>query len=420
MPQVTYGTIDVNSIPKGANIFLDGIELGITPKIIPQIESGSHKLTLRYPGYETLTKGIMVEEGTTLTISEYLFVKTGSLTILSEPVGATVFIDGEVKGKTPLDLIDMPIKDYMVSVELDKYLKVEGRITVQYASNTTQKYELDPQPGKVRLFTDPADANVVIKDKRFSTKEKYKSGGDGSLLVDLSVGEYKITVNKKGYEPADINISIDPADVLMKDITLKKIPSGISSDPDMGFLTVNTMDERTMLKISGIKEVQKLPMEYFELKYGQYNLKAFGPGLETKKSSVAIDRQKTSTIDINLDFKSRSKALKYSLMFPGGGQFYAGSKSRTRGLIYAATVLGTGALLSTGITNYFDEQKLLDQYQINYQNATSSEDIDASWLLYEQQSVTVNDAQTNMMILGTTLASAWLTSIIDAYFFSGF
>ena len=116
----------------------------------------------------------------------------------------------------------MPIKDYMVSVELDKYLKVEGRITVQYASNTTQKYELDPQPGKVRLFTDPADANVVIKDKRFSTKEKYKSGGDGSLLVDLSVGEYKITVNKKGYEPADINISIDPADVLMKDITLKK------------------------------------------------------------------------------------------------------------------------------------------------------------------------------------------------------
>ena len=186
----------------------------------------------------------------------------------------------------------------------------------------------------------------------------------------------------------------------------------------MGFLTVNTMDERTMLKISGIKEVQKLPMEYFELKYGQYNLKAFGPGLETKKSSVAIDRQKTSTIDINLDFKSRSKALKYSLMFPGGGQFYAGSKSRTRGLIYAATVLGgTGALLSTGITNYFDEQKLLDQYQINYQNATSSEDIDASWLLYEQQSVTVNDAQTNMMILGTTLASAWLTSIIDAYFF---
>ena len=347
-------------------------------------------------------------------------VKTGSLSILSDPIGATVYLDGDARGKTPLDLSGLPIKDYMIRIDLNKYLQVESRITVQYGTNTTKKYNLDPQPGKLRIFTDPVSADVVVKDKRYSTKEKYKTGGDGSLLVDLPVGDYKVTINKKGYEPTDLSIMINPADVLMKDITLKKIPSGTSSNPDMGFLTVNTMDNRTMLKISGIKQVQTLPMEYFELEYGQYNLKAFGPGLETRKSSVVIDRQKTSTIDINLDFKSRSKALKYSLMFPGGGQFYAGSKSRTRGLIYAATALGTGALLSDGIINYFDNQKLLDQYQTNYQNATSAEDIDASWLLYEQQSVTVNDAQTNMMILGTTLASAWLTSIIDAYFFSGF
>ena len=89
-----------------------------------------------------------------------------------------------------------------------------------------------------------------------------------------------------------------------------------------------------------------------------------------------------------------------------------------RGLIYAATFVGTGALLSQGISTYSDENKLLDQYQVNYQAATSAADIDATWALYEQQSAIVNDAQTNLMILSTTLVSAWLTSIIDSYFFS--
>ena len=75
----------------------------------------------------------------------------------------------------------------------------------------------------------------------------------------------------------------------------------------MGFLTVNTMDERTMLKISGIKEVQKLPMEYFELKYGQYNLKAFGPGLETKKAQLQLIGKKLLQLILILILKVDQK-----------------------------------------------------------------------------------------------------------------
>jgi len=187
----------------------------------------------------------------------------------------------------------------------------------------------------------------------------------------------------------------------------------------MGFLSVTSSDEKVRLKIQGIKEIQQLPLDYYELIYGTYNLKAFGIGLESKKKSVVIERQKTTKVEINLNPKERAKAVRYSLMFPGGGQFYGGSKSRIRGLIYAGTFIGTGALLSKGISTYSDENKLLDQYQVNYQAASSAADIDATWAIYEQQSVTVSDAQTNLMILSTTLVSAYLTSIIDSYFFSG-
>ena len=40
-------------------------------------------------------------------------------------------------------------------------------------------------------------------------------------------------------------------------------------------------------------------------------------------------------------------------------------------------------------------------------------------ITYEKQSSTVNNAQTNLMILSTTLISAYISSIIDSYFFSG-
>ena len=97
----------------------------------------------------------MVEDGKTLPISEYLVPKTGSLSILSDPIGATVYLDNFVKGQTPLDIPELPVKDYMIRLELKDYQMLERRITVQYAENTTQKYTLVPLPGKLNLFTSP-------------------------------------------------------------------------------------------------------------------------------------------------------------------------------------------------------------------------------------------------------------------------
>ena len=409
----TYGSIDVTTDPQGANILIDGVEVGVTPKTIPNLETGPHNLILNYPGYERLQKRIMVEDGKTIPISEYLVPKTGSLSILSEPIGATVYLDNFVKGETPLDIPELPVKDYMIRLELKDYQMLERRVTVQYAENTTQKFSLDPLPGKLNVFTSPARATIIIGG------ERYTSSSSGIATIELPVGQYRIEISKDGYEPLEKQVSIKPNDLGTLDINLKKIPAGVSSNPDMGFLTVNTIDGRVRLKIQGIKEVQRMPLEYFELIYGTYNLKAFGIGLETEKRKVEIERQKTTTIEMNLKKKQRAKAVRYSLMFPGGGQMYTGSKSRIRGLIYAGTFIGTGALLSKGISTYSDENKLLDQYQANYNAATSAAEIDATWVLYEQQSATVNDAQTNLIILSTTLVSAWLTSIIDSYFFSG-
>ena len=318
-------------------------------------------------------------------------------------------MDNAIQGQSPLDLFELNVRDYIVRLELEDYQTIERRVTVQYSENTTQKYTLEPLPGKLTLFTSPQSATIRIGNK------KYVSGTNGLASIQLPVGRYKMEISKKGYESFEEEVLITANYLGTRDINLKKLPAGVSSNPDMGFLTVNTLDGKIKLKIQGVKEPQRLPLKYFELKHGTYGLKAYGEGLESKKESVVINKQKTSTIEINLKRKQKAKALRYSLMFPGGGQLYEGSK---RSLIYAGAFLGSGLLLTNTLSTYSDDKSTLDQYKINYQTATSSADIDAAWNLYEQQSIKVNDARTNLIILGTTLASAWISSVIDTYFFS--
>ena len=409
----TYGSIDIISEPAGADILIDLVEYGVTPKTIEQIETGPHDLILNYPGYERLQKRIMVMENQTISVSEYLVPKTGSLSILTEPSGANVYLDNITKGQTPLNLMNLPVRDYIIRVELQDYQIIERRISVQYNENTTQKYDLEPLPGKLSLFTTPGLVTININGKR------YTSGSNGIASIELPVGKYILEVSKDGYEPMQRQVSIKPNDLGSLDINLKRLPAGVSSNPDMGFLTANTLDDRTRIKITGEKDIQRLPLQYYELKYGTYMIKAFGKGLETEKRKINIDRQKTTTVDINLKRKQKSKAVRYSMLFPGGGQIYEGSVAKYRGLLYTTAFVGAGALLAKNISSYSDEKELLDLYQANYLAATSSSDIDAKWALYSKQSSTVNDVRTNLMIFTTALISSYISGIIDSYFFSG-
>ena len=84
--QKTYGKVDIKSDPSGADILIDLVEYGVTPKIIENIETGPRDIILNYPGYERLQKRIMVKENEPVLISEYLVPKTGNLSILSEPL----------------------------------------------------------------------------------------------------------------------------------------------------------------------------------------------------------------------------------------------------------------------------------------------------------------------------------------------
>ncbi len=100
-PQPISGSIDVNSSPMSAEIYIDGKHYGQTPNYINEILIGTHELKLEKQGCATITKTINVKEGETCTVNEKL--QTGKeIVINTDKSGDKVYVDNNYVGLSPV------------------------------------------------------------------------------------------------------------------------------------------------------------------------------------------------------------------------------------------------------------------------------------------------------------------------------
>jgi hypothetical protein len=111
---VLTGVVNVESDPAGAEVRLDDIIQGTTPLSLT-VPPGSHALTVRQ-GTRTKQLNIDVTRGATkayyITWGEPEPVApaapaTGSLSVVSDPPGSTVVVDGTTRGQTPLTIREL-------------------------------------------------------------------------------------------------------------------------------------------------------------------------------------------------------------------------------------------------------------------------------------------------------------------------
>lgn len=123
----TTGSIHVESTPSGASVNVDGWDKGTTPVTVSQVKAGSHTVTVKLAGYTDYTKTIEVKSGYKTSVKVPLTqaggsqTGSGTLTIRSTPSGATVYIDGDSKGTTPLHLQNVPAGSHKVLLTLQGY-----------------------------------------------------------------------------------------------------------------------------------------------------------------------------------------------------------------------------------------------------------------------------------------------------------
>ncbi|MBP2132190.1 hypothetical protein J2128_000111 [Methanomicrobium sp. W14] len=131
-----FGTVEFNSSPSGADIFIDGHSSGkATPAEIQNISGGTHRIEIQKDGYYPYLDEIYVastkqspDYTVNAVLDEYPY---GTLTINSIPQGAKIYLKGAYTGKsTPHTFSYMPIGTYDVGLFYNRSMFKEITCTV--------------------------------------------------------------------------------------------------------------------------------------------------------------------------------------------------------------------------------------------------------------------------------------------------
>ena len=133
------GKIKVISSEPGAEVFVDGKSEGPAP-IDKGYGSGEHIVIVQKDGFKKFEQKVRVEAGQAVSVSAELKA-VGRLRILSTPTQANVLVNGEPKGKTPLD-IELETGETVVRLELPGFKPVEQMVTVESGKTAPLSIEL--------------------------------------------------------------------------------------------------------------------------------------------------------------------------------------------------------------------------------------------------------------------------------------
>ena len=189
---VTTGTLVIDSLPQGAEVYLDGAYQGRTPLTLT-VDAGAHNLELRLAGYETYRARVQVEAGQTsrLTPRLQLIITTGTLEIYSVPTGAKIYIDGNFEGYTPTT-IDLDAGDHEVELQLEGYNAYQTQVTIQPGRSTRIDARLTVAKATFDLYLN-TDARVFL--------DGYPLGAtlDGHITIEATPGDRELVLVAPGY-----------------------------------------------------------------------------------------------------------------------------------------------------------------------------------------------------------------------------
>jgi formylglycine-generating enzyme required for sulfatase activity len=186
-----WAPVTIDSSPRGAIVRIDGEDFGQTPLTADLLEGG-HKLELRLAGYKAYRTSLNVLANQPYSLPVAMLVPAdGGLILTSDPDGATVSIDGEFAGQTPLEIELEPGMDHRISVSKSGHDTTSD--TIRLASGQTREIHvsLDAQYGEIEIVGEPTDAELFIDGK---------SQGSVSQTVRLTAVPHELEVRKAGYE----------------------------------------------------------------------------------------------------------------------------------------------------------------------------------------------------------------------------
>jgi hypothetical protein len=193
--------LTVETDVSNATVRINGLECGPAPATVDRIPEGDCTVELRAEGYRPLTHKLKLAAGETQKISLPMTPIPASLTVVSLPDKARVYVNNELRGKTPLDLTDLSPGTYRVRVEMDGYEPNARDVEMSRGARKTEEFRMVSNAGRIELISEPAGATVFLDERKLGeTKAKTDSATSISevFAIDpVQTGEHEVRVVRK-------------------------------------------------------------------------------------------------------------------------------------------------------------------------------------------------------------------------------
>jgi formylglycine-generating enzyme required for sulfatase activity len=213
--------LQIETIPEGATVYLDGINLGLSP-IAAFYKPGNYPIKIVKEGYVSL-ENLMLEVKTPQTIKSYnLEENVGYITVNTNSLATVYFNNEKVANYKNVKLAPQLVK---IKVVMPKAEILEQQIVLK--RNDRQVIDMFPevQTGTLQIAVTPFNATVEVTG---DAGERYTATGM-KVFEDIPVGTYTIKVSANSYTTASETALVKTGEISNKSIKLLKPVSPTTS-----------------------------------------------------------------------------------------------------------------------------------------------------------------------------------------------
>ncbi len=216
------GSLLVAADVSGAEVFIDGEARGTTPTLIEGLSAGTHAVEVRSEGLETQSQSIVIEVDRRATISATLRPAPppgGSLVVVANVPNATVSLDGELRGQTPLTLTDVPAGEHILEITAPGHQPADRTVTVTAGARRAVQVELEAEarpPGELIVRADVEGAVVFVDGE--------ERGPAPAVVRNLGEGMHAIVVRAEGRREYRTTCRVAPGEDCTIDANLASRP----------------------------------------------------------------------------------------------------------------------------------------------------------------------------------------------------
>ena len=228
--------------PRGSYIYIDNEFRGLGTNYY--VKEGEHKISIRARGYKTMHSSLSVLKNNTVFKFTLTQVQAASVTVITEPEDAILYINGVYTGHTNKTFLDAP-GEYEVHIEKQGYRSVDTVVTaISEAKNVVMCKLSDTAGPFVKVENSPTKERIEQLPTKELTEYSFTvTPPDAVVYIDnfpvtpgaclLFEGRHVITASKEGYVLFRDTLKIDTQKSIKKDVVLEKRKS-----PDYNILFV--------------------------------------------------------------------------------------------------------------------------------------------------------------------------------------